>query len=60
MCSLTKTADKLAEKAEYTSSHKFFIESNALHYSAKKKKKQEQLATLALEIHSNVTEICGL
>ena len=56
--SLTDSADKLAEKAENTNSHKFLIESNALRRSAKQKK--EQIVKLSLEIDSKVREISGL
>lgn len=56
--SLTDSADKLAEKAENTNSHKFLIESNALRRSAKLKK--EQIEKLTLEIETKVREISGL
>jgi hypothetical protein len=56
--SLTESADKLAEKAENTNSHKFLIESNAMRRAAKSK--NEQLAAITLEIQSKVIEIGSL
>jgi hypothetical protein len=55
---LTESADKLAEKAENTGSHKFLMESNSLRRSAKQKK--EDLSKLSLEIEAKVKEIGGL
>ena len=55
---LEKSADKLAEKAETTHSHKLIMESNAVRRSVKKKK--EEGVKLATNIETRVKEMANL
>jgi len=55
---LQKPADKLAEKAQTTHSHKLIMESNAICRSVNKKK--EEVVKLTIDIEIKVKEMANM